>query len=99
MTQEDLRWRRISAARPVGPVVFIQWKGTDVCADLHCECGERGHYDGDFMYRVRCAHCGQLYDVGCYASLVTVAKEDERPDDAEAVMFGDPRPAAEKDKP
>ncbi len=33
---------------------WIQWKGTDVCIDLHCVCGNNGHVDGDFMYEVQC---------------------------------------------
>lgn len=29
---------------------FIQWKGTDVCMDFHCECGVHMHFDGDFAF-------------------------------------------------
>lgn len=39
--------------------VFIQWKGTDACIDFTCECGEGGHYDGYFCYRVKCGACGR----------------------------------------
>lgn len=40
---------------------FIQWKGTDVCMDLHCECGFHNHYDGYFAYEVKCRGCGNIY--------------------------------------
>ena len=42
---------------------FIQWKGTDLCMDFHCECGEHNHYDGFFAYYVKCAGCGQVYEM------------------------------------
>jgi hypothetical protein len=41
---------------------FIQWKGTDVCMDLHCPaCSYHNHYDGYFAYIVQCAKCKALY--------------------------------------
>lgn len=39
------------------PHAFIQWKGTNVCMDFHCECGAHCHFDGDFAYVVQCPHC------------------------------------------
>ena len=42
---------------------FIQWKGTDICMDFHCECGEHNHYDGFFAYFVKCAGCEQVYEL------------------------------------
>lgn len=51
------------------PYIFIQWKGTSVCADIHCECGEHGHIDDDFMYAVQCPKCGNVYEVGCYMAI------------------------------
>jgi hypothetical protein len=41
--------------------VFVQWKGTNVCLDLHCVCGYHGHLDGDFAYYLRCGECGRVY--------------------------------------
>lgn len=49
---------------------WIQWKGTDVCIDLHCVCGVHGHHDGDFMYTVRCSECGRKYAVGQNVKLI-----------------------------
>lgn len=43
---------------------FIQWKGTEVCMDLHCDCGHDNHYVGMFAHFVRCAGCGTVYQLG-----------------------------------
>lgn len=42
---------------------FIQYKGTDLCADIWCECGKHLHYDGYGAYTVKCKHCGSLYEL------------------------------------
>lgn len=44
--------------------MFIQWKGTDVCLDFHCECGRHSHLEGRFGYVVECIGCGALYEMG-----------------------------------
>ena len=46
------------------PDVFIQWKGTTVCCDFHCECGVTAHLCGvEFMYRIRCHGCGVVWEL------------------------------------
>jgi len=40
---------------------LIQWKGTDVCMDIYCKCGQHSHIDGFFASRVRCPACGTVY--------------------------------------
>ena len=60
--------------RPNG---WIQWKGTDACIDLYCKCGEQFHYDGDFMYHVKCPYCGQVYEVGGHVKLYPMDYEPE----------------------
>jgi hypothetical protein len=45
------------------PSAFIQWKGTDVCMDFHCECGADCHFDGDFAYTVKCPHCSTVWEM------------------------------------
>lgn len=56
---------------PEGPAhAWIQWKGTDVCMDLHCICGAHGHIDGDFVYSVQCRDCGRKYAVGQNVKLI-----------------------------
>jgi len=44
--------------------MFIQWKGTEVCMDFHCECGHHSHIDAGFAYAVECVFCGALYEMG-----------------------------------
>ena len=43
--------------------VGIQWKGTDACLDLHCECGADAHYDGYFAAVLRCPGCDKLWEM------------------------------------
>jgi hypothetical protein len=43
------------------PHAWIQWKGTDVCMDVHCKCGEHFHIDGFFAYSVKCPSCGHIW--------------------------------------
>lgn len=47
------------------PTAHIQWKGTDVCLDLRCECGtsDFGHFDGYHAYAIECHACGRRYDL------------------------------------
>lgn len=45
----------------MGLGVFLQWKGTDVCMDVECECGWNGHVDGYFAYAWRCGGCGAVW--------------------------------------
>lgn len=42
---------------------FIQWKGTDVCMDFHCDCGEHCHVDAMFVYNVKCPGCGTVWQM------------------------------------
>ena len=60
------------------PDTFIQWKGTDVCVDIYCTCGEQCHFDGMFMYYVRCPHCQAAYQVGSRVSLTRLSEAEER---------------------
>ena len=60
-----------------GPHGWVQWKGTEACVDLHCACGAHGHFDGMFMYRVRCKDCGRRYVVGQVVKLIEVTPENE----------------------
>jgi hypothetical protein len=64
------------------PHAWIQWKGTDVCADLHCECGWSGHFDGDFMYFFRCPACEQVWEVGTHVALYKAQPHQLGPDNA-----------------
>lgn len=61
------------------PHVWIQWKGTDVCADIHCSCGAHLHFDGDFMYFIECPHCKQQWEIGTHVEMYPVETKDDRP--------------------
>lgn len=71
------RKREAARARTAGPHGWIQWKGTSVCMDVWCACGELTHVDAEFAYTIRCGACGQLYDVLGEVILVPVPKEAE----------------------
>jgi len=55
---------------------FIQWKGTDLCMDFHCECGEHNHYDGFFAYHVKCNGCGQVYKMDTTVKMEKTNEKD-----------------------
>lgn len=86
------------------PSAYIQWKGTDVCMDFHCECGAFCHFDGDFAYVVKCPHCGSIWEM---PSTVYPRKADGRtfsghveaakilqPDEDHCDESGNPQPVA-----
>lgn len=57
------------------PHIWIQWKGTDVCCDIHCVCGASPHYDGMFLYFFQCPECGRYWEVGTHMPIYEVTKE------------------------
>jgi hypothetical protein len=59
---------------------WIQWKGTNVCIDLHCKCGAHMHFDGLALYHFVCPHCERKYAVGENVALIelTEAEATER---------------------
>lgn len=62
------------------PTNFVQWKGTDVCVDLHCTCGRSPHFDGYFLYAWRCA-CGLVWKMDDRVEMTEMPPE-------EAATFG-----------
>lgn len=52
----------------------IQWKGTDVCIDLHCRCGHDEHIDASFFYFYQCPACGAKYAVGDTVKLIPLTE-------------------------
>jgi hypothetical protein len=57
------------------PHGWIQWKGTDVCMDIHCSCGEFSHIDASFAYHVKCPYCGKVYMVNGHVELIELQEE------------------------
>lgn len=64
---------------PADPHGWIQWKGTDVCVDIHCACGEVSHFDGPFMYFVCCPACGEVYEANGNIELIPRGKDFQGP--------------------
>jgi len=64
--------------------IFIQWKNTDVCLDFNCACGQRGHFDGDFAYGLRCGHCGRVWEMPTVLTL-----QEGEPDIVQEVLMGE----------
>ena len=52
------------------PHGWIQWKGTEVCMDVHCKCGESFHIDATFAYNVKCPECETIYAVNGHVELI-----------------------------
>ena len=43
--------------------IHIQWKGTDLCADVHCACGEMSHVDAESCYIIQCGYCKRYWSL------------------------------------
>lgn len=71
----------LDAETPDGPHAFIQWKGTDACLDIRCECGAQYHFDGDFCYSVECGECGARWSLVPYVRLIPWDPETDTPED------------------
>ena len=57
------------------PHGWVQWKGTEVCMDIHCKCGELTHIDAEFASHVKCGKCGTVYF--CNGHIELIELEDE----------------------
>jgi len=71
---KDEAWDKQHKFSP--PCGWIQWKGTDVCADITCQCGAKFHVDGWFMYYVTCPVCGQKYLMNGHIQLIPIESEE-----------------------
>lgn len=76
MAGEDVHKRVLAIDAIERPQGWIQWKGTDVCIDLHCTCGTHGHVDRGFFYFYRCHGCGQCFAVGSHVRLIPLTPEE-----------------------
>lgn len=59
------------------PYAFIQWKGTNVCADYQCLCGRSFHLDAEFAYAVQCPSCERRYEVSSHVELREIPPDEE----------------------
>ena len=68
------------------PHGWIQWKGTEVCMDVHCKCGELTHVDDSFTYHVKCGNCGTVYFCNGHIEFIELLNE---PDSCVSVSSSD----------
>ena len=59
------------------PHAFIQWKGTDVCMDCYCVCGEQFHIDAGFAYAVQCRHCGKRFEMSAMIEMREIPADEK----------------------
>lgn len=54
----------------------MQWKGTSVCMDCLCPCGNGFHVDAEFAYAVQCPHCGRRFEMSCMIEMRELAADE-----------------------
>lgn len=54
------------------PHAWIQWKGTNVCMDVHCLCGYHSHVDDEFAYYVVCPMCQRKWMMNGHVEMIEV---------------------------
>jgi hypothetical protein len=69
-------YKKVYSDKTTPPYAWIQWKNTDVCADIHCSCGELSHIDAHCAYYVKCSYCGQIYGLCGDIKLITITQKD-----------------------
>lgn len=73
---KDDAWNMQNAFEGV-PHGWIQWKGTDVCMDVHCKCGAHLHFDCSFAYHIKCNICHAVYFCSGYIELIELEEEPD----------------------
>lgn len=53
----------------------IQWKGTDVCMDFFCKCGESTHIDADFVFFIQCPYCKTVFKSNPHIEMIELEIE------------------------
>lgn len=70
-------WDRQTLPKKGSPQGWIQFKGSDLCIDLTCICGNKGHVDGaDFLYYAKCGKCGKTYMLNGHIELIELTPEE-----------------------
>lgn len=67
-------WRSFKPEKSSAPHAWVQFKGTNLCADFACPCGG-GHIDAEFAYFVRCA-CGKVYELAGFLEAREISPEE-----------------------
>lgn len=67
---------------------WIQWKGTEVCMDFHCVCGNHSHIDELGVYFIKCQSCGKVFMTNGHIELIEITEEKIKENHiTEAEMF------------
>lgn len=80
-------WDRQTMPEKGKPHGWIQWKGTDVCMDVYCVCGEHSHIDADFVYYAECPACHRVYF--CNGHIEMVELTDQEKFEANCIVQGE----------
>ena len=59
--------------------MYIQYKGTDLCADLYCDCGTHLHVDEYSAYAVQCWNCKAIWELPQNVTMVKVIETQFTP--------------------
>lgn len=59
------------------PHGWVQWKGTEVCMDVYCECGHHSHVDAAFTYHIKCPKCGIVYFCNGHIEFIKLETEPD----------------------
>lgn len=71
MPDQQPGFERQTRPEPGTSFGWVQWKGTNVCMDVHCEkCGALSHIDAEFAYYIRCPGCGQIWSVSGFVEFI-----------------------------
>ena len=58
---------------------FVQWKGSNVCIDVQCECGNDVHIDSVmFAYYFHCPECDRYYALCPDVKLIPIVSDEAR---------------------
>lgn len=79
--------------RPDGPTLHVQWKGTELCADIRCVCGYSNHVDPMVYYYLRCANCDRVFLLNAWVALIELTPAERERFMAE--RNGEPVPTGE----
>ena len=75
-TNQEEAWK-IQETYEGKPHAWIQWKGTSVCMDVYCACGNHFHIDAEFAYNVKCPSCKLVYMCNGHIELVALEQEPD----------------------
>lgn len=61
----------------------IQWKGSDIYMDIHCDCGHTSNIKGDGIFFVKCPSCKTIYELNGFIQLIKRTDITEKNHDVE----------------